>query len=98
MAKYMVLWEVDTSRTPEDPKAKKAQLLKFQELVKKQLKEGVLKEWGGFVGEMNGYTVFEGRTIDLHTLTTMWIPFVKFTVREVMAIDAVNKATKALPE
>jgi hypothetical protein len=40
MARYMMLWEVDASRTPEDAKTKKAQLLGFQELVKKQFKEG----------------------------------------------------------
>jgi hypothetical protein len=48
MAKYMVLWEIDTSRTPEDAKAKKAQHLGLQELVKKHLKEGVVKDWGHF--------------------------------------------------
>jgi len=98
MAKYMVLWEVDTSKTPEDPKAKKAQQLRFQELVVKQLKEGVIKEWGQFVGEVYGYAINECSAVDLHTLTTMWVPFVKFQVREIMTINEVNKATKALPE
>jgi hypothetical protein len=98
MAKYMVLWEVDTSRTPADPKAKKAQLLSFGEAVKKQLKEGVVKEWGLFAGEMSGYTIFEGSTVNLHMFTNMWAPFAKFKARQVMTIDEVNKATKALPE
>jgi hypothetical protein len=97
MARYMVLWEVDPSRTPEDPKAKKAQLLGFGEAVVKQLKEGVVKDWGLFAGEMSGYTIFEGSTVDLHTFNTMWVPFVKFKAREVLTIDEVNKATKALP-
>lgn len=98
MAKYMVLWEVDTNRTPEDPKAKKAQFLGFGEIVKKQLKEGGVKEWGLFAGEMSGYTIFEGSAVDLHTFTTIWTPVVKFTTRQVMTVDEVNKATKALPE
>jgi hypothetical protein len=98
MARYMVLWEVDTSRTPEDPKVKKAQLLGFVELVMKQLKKGVIKEWGEFAGEAFGYAIFEGSAVDLHTFHTMWSPFVKFKVRELMTIDEVNKAYKALPE
>lgn len=61
----MVLWEVDTSRTPEDPKTKKAQLLGFQELVMKQLKEGGIKEWGAFAGELCGYFITEGNEVDL---------------------------------
>ncbi len=31
MARYMLLYELDTTRTPEDSKAKKAQLLGFDE-------------------------------------------------------------------
>ena len=97
MARYMVLWEVDTSRIPEDPKAKKAQHMGFQELVMKDLKEGVFKEWGAFAGELAGYTIFEGNAVDLHTLTARWFPFVKFKVNEFLTIDEVQKATKALP-
>ena len=98
MAKYMVLWEVDTSKTPEDPKAKKAQFLGFGKIVAKQLKEGVVKEWGLFAGEMSGYTICEGSAVDLHTYTTMWTPVAKITARQVMTVDEVNKANKALPE
>jgi len=98
MAKYMVLWEVDTSRTPEDAKAKQAQLLGFGEAVVKQLKEGIMKEWGLFAGEVNGYLIFEGSAVNLHTLTTTWVPFVKFTAREVLTVDEANKATKAMPK
>ncbi len=98
MARYMALWEVDTSRIPEDPKAKKAQQLGFQELVAKHLKEGVIKEWGAFAGEMCGYAIIEGSSVELATRTFMWVPFVKFKVRELMTIDEVIKATKALPE
>jgi hypothetical protein len=98
MARYMVLWEVEASRIPEDPKTKKALLLGFQELVKKQLKEGIVKEWGLFTGEMSGFTIFEGSAVDLHTFNTQWVPFVKFTTKEIMTVDEVNKATKALPE
>ena len=98
MAKYLVLFEVDTSRTPEDAKAKKAQLLGFDELVMKQLKEGVIKEFGIFAGERSGYVIFEGSAVDLYGLTTMWTPFVEFEAREVITIDEANKANKALPE
>lgn len=98
MAKYLVLSETDTSRTPEDPKAKKAQWLAFQELIMKQLKEGVIKEWGFVVGEMRAYAIFEGSAVDLQTLTAGWVPFAKFKVSELLTIDELNKATKSLPD
>jgi len=98
MAKYLVFAEVDTSRTPEDPKAKKAQWLGFQEQTKKMLKEGAIKEWGFIAGEMRAFTIFEGSAVDLQTLTSRWVPFIKFKVSEFLTIDQLNKATKALPD
>jgi hypothetical protein len=98
MAKYMVLWEVDTGRTPEDPKAKKAQLRGFGDVVVKQMKEGHIKDWGIFGGEMRGFTIFEGSISDLHIFNTSWLPFVKFTVSQIMTIDEVNRTAEALPD
>ena len=98
MARYMVLWEVDKSRTPEDPKAKKAQWLGFHDVVIKQLKEGVIKEWGLFAGEVCGYTIFEGSAVEVHTYIATWIPFTNSKVKELMTIDKSLRAAKALPE
>lgn len=98
MARYMVLWEVDTSRTPEDPKEKKAQLRGFGDVVVKQMKEGRIKDWGVFGGEMRGFTIFEGSIADLHLFNTMWLPFVRFEVNQIMTVDEVNKVAEALPE
>ena len=98
MAKYMVLYEVDTSRTPEDAKKKKAQWLGMLESAARQLKEGVVKDWGGFAGEMSGYVIFEGSAVDLNAYTTMWVPFCRVKVREIMTVNEVIKSIKALPE
>jgi hypothetical protein len=97
MARYLVLWEIDTTKTPEDPKAKKAQYLAFGDLVKKQLQEGAVKEWGLFLGSAEGYNIFEGSNVELQTLIGMWTPFIRFNTRELMTIDEVIKANKALP-
>ena len=97
MARYMAFFEVDSSRTPDDAKARKAQWLAAQELVKTKLKEGVLKEWGAFAGELSGYVVVEGSAVDLHAVTALWVPLVKFTTKQIITIEEVNKVTKALP-
>lgn len=98
MARYMLFWEADTSRTPEDPKAKKAQWLGFQELTKKSLKEGIIKEWGQFAGQTRGYAIFEGSAVELQTTTAKWVPFTKFKVGEILTVGEVITATKALPD
>ena len=98
MAKYMALWEMDTSRTPEDPKAKKAQHLSFLEIVATQIKDGIIKDWGVFAGEGSGFVVVEGNAVKLHTLLAMWSPFVRFKTRESLTVSEAIKANKALPE
>lgn len=98
MAKYMVLWEIDTSRTPEDQKAKKEQYIGFGDMIDKQLKQGIFKDWGVFAGEISGYVIFEGSAEDLHSFTFQWVPFTRFDCREVLTIDQANKITESLPE
>jgi hypothetical protein len=98
MARYLVLSELETSRTPEDPKAKKAQWLAWQENIMKALKDGSFKDWGYVAGENQAYAIFEGSAVDLHTLTCSWVPFVRFKVSELLTIHELNKATKALPD
>ncbi len=98
MARYMVLWEVDASRISDDAKARKAQFLAGQELVMQKIKEGVIKEWGAFAGELSGYSIMEGSAKDLHALNALWLPLVKFTTKEALTIEVVNKLTKAMPE
>ena len=98
MAKYIAFFEVDTSKTPDDAKARKAQWLASHKLVKAKLKEGVLKEWGAFAGELGGYIVVEGTAADLHAVAALWMPLVKFKTKEVLTIDEVDRITKGLPE
>ncbi|MBP1609456.1 MAG: hypothetical protein H6Q04_1691 [Acidobacteria bacterium] len=98
MAKYILLWEVDASRTPEDPKAKRSQWLQFHDVTIKDIKDGAIKEWGLFAGELCGYSIFEGSAVEVHTLAAKWMPFCKFKVSELLTIDESLKAAKALPE
>ena len=60
MARYILLWDVDQSRISVDPKERKAQLLALVELVKQDLKSGLIKDWGGFAGQTQGYRIVEG--------------------------------------
>ena len=98
MAKYLVLWEVDVSRTPEDPKAKKEQWLGMLAQMKKHLKEGIVKDYGEYSETTRGYLIFEGSVVELNTYLAAWIPFVKFKVHDTLTVDELIKATKALPD
>lgn len=97
MAKYLMLWEVNLSKTPEDPKAKKAQWMEINKQIDKLIKDGVFLDWGHYVGEPGGYCLFEGDAVKLHTLAQMFEPHAIFITRQVLSIDDFIKATTALP-
>lgn len=96
MAKFILHWEVDPAKTPEDPKERQQQWLQFQDIVVQQMKAGLISDWGANVGELNGYCITEATEIEVHTLTAMWEPFVKFNTRSVLTIEQVSEATKAM--
>jgi hypothetical protein len=94
----MMLWEIDTSKTPENPKAKKAQWMGYNDIVANHLKEKFIKDWGCFVGDKCGYVIFEGTPVEVHALAAKWLPFIHWPVKELMTLDDAIKETKALPD
>ncbi len=96
MAKFILHWEVDSTKTPEDPKERQQQWLQFQDIVVQQINDGIISDWGANVGELYGYAIVEGTEVAIHSLTAMWEPFVKFNTRAVLSIEQVIEATKAM--
>ena len=96
MAKYLLLWEMDNTRTPEDLEERKTQYRSFQDIVRRQMKDGEISDWGACVGEMKGFCIIEGSAEDVHKLVLRWIPWVSFQTKELLAIEQVVKATEAM--
>ncbi|MGV7223576.1 MAG: DUF3303 domain-containing protein [Nitrospinales bacterium] len=96
MGKYILHWEVDTAKTPEDTKERQEQWSLFQQTVAQQMESNEIKEWGEYVGEVNGYSIMEGSEVDIQKLVALWVPFVKFNVKPVMTIEQAMEATKAM--
>ncbi|MCC6368303.1 MAG: hypothetical protein IT165_32665 [Bryobacterales bacterium] len=96
MAQYLLLWEHDNTRIPEDLEKRKAQHQGFQDIVRQQMKTGEISQWGGYAGETKGFCIVEGSAEDVHKLTGRWVPWVSFQTREVLSIEQVIKATAAM--
>jgi hypothetical protein len=94
MARYMVLWEVDTTE-PRGSEEKKSPTIRLPRLVRSSSRRRC-QEWV-FSPGMVRLCNFEGSAVELRTLVSMWVPFAD-SRPEVMMIDEVIKATKALPE
>jgi hypothetical protein len=96
MGKYLVLWEVDKTRTPVDPKERGSGWKGLMEMVKQDIEEGFMKDWGGFIGEINGYTIYEGTELELDMHLQQYIPFVHFKVHPVGSVSHTEQVIEAL--
>lgn len=97
MGKYLVLWEVDQSRVPVDAKEKGAGWGALLEMVKQDIKAGITKDWGGFVGEINGYAIWEGTEVEVGSGLVKYSPFVRFKVYPISSVSQVDEIIKSLP-
>jgi len=96
MAKYLLLWEIDTTRVPVSPKERGAGWKTLMEVVKQDMKKGMTKDWGAFVGEINGYSVAEGTEVEIGNMLQQFAPFVRFKVHPIASVSQVEEVIKAL--
>ena len=96
MGKWLVLWELDESKIPVDPKERGSAWQMLMALVKQDLEEGTGKDWGAFVGEHRGYTIHEGTQLEIAVTLQQYVPFVRFTVHPVETVGQVEQLIEAL--
>lgn len=98
MAKYLLLWELNSDKAPDDAKERGAGWLAMMDMIKQEIKEGTTTDWGCFVGETKGYAVGEQSDVELAKELQRYFPFVTFEVRPVMSVDQIAEVAKALTE
>ena len=96
MAKYLVLWEMNKSRIPVDAKDRAVGWKALIDMVKKDISDGLMKDWGTCIGQTTGYCIFEGSELELSTRLQQYVPFVQFDVHQVGSVDHAEKMIAAL--
>lgn len=96
MGKYLMLWEIDTTKIPLSPKERGAGWNALMEMVKQDIKKGFNKDWGAFVGELSGYAVIEGTEVEVMNTLQQYVPFVHFKVHPIASVSQVDEMIKAL--
>ena len=96
MGKYLLLWEVDPTRIPISPQERGTGYGALIDMVKQDIQKGLTKDWGAFVGEINGYAVAEGTEVEIGNMVQRYIPFVHFKVHPIASISQVDEVIKAL--
>jgi hypothetical protein len=96
MGKYLVLWEIDQSRVPVAAKERGPAWSLLLEMVKKDIKAGIVKDWKAFVGEINGYSIAEGTEVEVGNMLMQYAPYVSFKTHPVASVTQVGDIIKKM--
>jgi hypothetical protein len=96
MGKYLLLWEVARTTIPVNPKERGAGFNMLLEMVKQDMKKGLTKDWGAFVGEHRGFSVVEGNEVEILNQVQRFTPFVYFTVHPIASLAQIEEMTAVL--
>ena len=98
MAKYLMLWELDKSKIPADMKERGGGFDLLMAMVKQDQERGFTKDWGTFVGEMNGYCVVEGTEVEVGIMINQYAPYVYFKTYPIADFGQVAEIVKSLSQ
>jgi len=96
MGKYLTLWEIDQTRVPISPQERGTGWAALMDMVKEDMKKGLIKDWGAFVGENRGYAVSEGTEVEIGNMAQRYVPWVIFKLHPVASVKQVDELIKAL--
>ncbi len=96
MGKYLILWEVDQTRIPIDPKERGDGWVLLMAMVRQDIEKGITKDWGAFVGQTDGYSIFEGSEVEVMKALQQYVPFCIFKVLPISTESQVNEMIAAL--
>ena len=96
MGRYLVLWKAAESKIPVDAEERKAAWLMAIEMVRQDIKAGLTKEWGTFLGQTKGFTIGEGTEEEFANALMKYIPFFRFNIIPVLSIDQLEAAVKTV--
>jgi len=96
MGKYLLLWEIDRTKVPISPQERGTGFGALMSGVKEDIQKGLMKDWGAFVGEVNGYAVAEGTEVEIGNMIQRYVPFVFFKVYPIASVSQVDEVVKAL--
>jgi len=96
MPRYLLKWEVDPNRAPIDMRERAVLFNGMLEMIKQQMKDGVTKDWGVFVGEGRGYSINEQSPVELAATLQKYYPYVTFEVHQVLTVDEMAGVFKSM--
>jgi len=91
MARYHLYWRLDATRVPVDARERGDAWALMMALVKQDMENGVVKDWGAFTSEGQGYCIVDGTNVEIMKITEQYVPYVLFEAKPVSSVKEVNE-------
>ncbi len=79
-----------------DPKERGIEFKILMKVIKQDIKKGILKDWGLFVGENHGYSVVQGTEVEVIKAVQQYTPFVYFASHPIATVNQAGEMIKVL--
>ena len=96
MGKYMVVWEVEKTHIPLDPKERGEAYALLLAVAKQDIEKGLIKEWSMVVGESRGFNIAEGTEVEVSNMIQQYIPYINVQVLPLSTYNQAEEIVKAL--
>ena len=96
MAKCHLFWSLDSNRVPVDAKERGDAWGLMMALVKKDMESGLVKDWGAFTSEGQGYCIVDGTNVEIMKMTEQYVPYINFEIKPASTVEEVDELLKHL--
>ncbi len=96
MGKFHLFWRLNETTLPVDAKERGGGWGLLMAMIKQDMDNGLVKDWGAFTSEGRGYCIVEGTTLDVMKMTEQYNPYVFFEVKPVSPFEEVNELIQHL--
>ena len=96
MGRYLMIWELDAAKIPIDPKERADGWAFLMAMVKQDMEKGITKDWGAFVGGVDGYCIVEGPEVEVQKTIQQYVPFCFFKTYPLLSMSDADEIVKSL--
>ena len=87
MTKFFIKWWVNVEKLPNTPQEAGKLQMAMLEMVKADMKDPRIIDWGQFCNGANGYAVVEKSEQEIFSMMLKYVPVIGFHVTPVLNVD-----------
>jgi hypothetical protein len=93
MSRYYMKWQINPLTVPARPEERVKLWISLLDMVKADLKSGMLTDWGMNSDLSGGFALAETDEVSLHAEILKWIPYIVFDIKPVLSAEQVMANT-----